>query len=333
MEDDTLAGHLAALGLTEPETSRYLRLLSAPADPGGDPGGGAEPDGASRAAEDRRLIALGLAAVSPAGARTLIPVPPGTALELLSRRSALRLKEAQAAVTAAYERYRRRHPAAGDGTAAEELTGEDAERRLAAALTAAEDEVLCLDNQPPVWRGELGTATAVSLMRRGVRHRTVYAQAAFDRPGHLSGAVEPRMAAGEQARTLPGLPVWLTLIDDRVAFVAGPPADGDDACRGLLAVRPGALLTALRALFEACWDRALPLPVPQATGSSAATRPGPAERRILAMLAAGAPDSQIVRELGVSRRTFFRRMELLMAQAGAGSRFQLALQAQRRGWL
>nr|WP_308314826.1 hypothetical protein [Streptomyces sp. CNQ085] len=26
-------------------------------------------------------------------------------------------------------------------------------------------------------------------------------------------------------------------------------------------------------------------------------------------------------------------MELLMAQAGAGSRFQLALQAQRRGWL
>jgi hypothetical protein len=51
------------------------------------------------------------------------------------------------------------------------------------------------------------------------------------------------------------------------------------------------------------------------------------------MLVAGAPGSRIIREPGVSRRTFFRRMELLMAQAGAGSRFRPALQAQRRGRL
>ena len=90
------------------------------------------------------------------------------------------------------------------------------------------------------------------------------------------------------------------------------------------------MLSALSALFELSWQAALPL-----HGSAAGTprRPFPYERRILSMLAAGVPDNQIIRELGISRRTFFRRLELLMAQAGATSRFQLALHAQRKGWL
>ncbi|MGH3735455.1 MAG: LuxR C-terminal-related transcriptional regulator [Micromonosporaceae bacterium] len=57
------------------------------------------------------------------------------------------------------------------------------------------------------------------------------------------------------------------------------------------------------------------------------------ERRLLALLAAGAGDETIARTLGVSRRTFFRYLEKLMSRAGATTRFQLAMHATRQGWL
>lgn len=41
----------------------------------------------------------------------------------------------------------------------------------------------------------------------------------------------------------------------------------------------------------------------------------------------------IARELDISRRTLFRRLQVLMAGLGAVNRFQPALQAQRQGWL
>jgi DNA-binding NarL/FixJ family response regulator len=41
----------------------------------------------------------------------------------------------------------------------------------------------------------------------------------------------------------------------------------------------------------------------------------------------------IARELGVSRRTLYRRLQVLMARLGAANRFQMALHAQRNGWL
>ncbi|MGV9897775.1 helix-turn-helix domain-containing protein, partial [Streptomyces tendae] len=59
----------------------------------------------------------------------------------------------------------------------------------------------------------------------------------------------------------------------------------------------------------------------------------PADRRLLRLLAGGATDEVAARELGISRRTLFRRLQVLMARLGAANRFQLALQAQRAGWL
>ncbi|MFD5423824.1 hypothetical protein ACFWJT_38140, partial [Streptomyces sp. NPDC127069] len=61
--------------------------------------------------------------------------------------------------------------------------------------------------------------------------------------------------------------------------------------------------------------------------------PPPPHRRLLRLLAGGAGDEVIARELGISRRTFFRRLQILMARLGAENRFQMALQAQRNGWL
>ncbi|MEE1929556.1 helix-turn-helix transcriptional regulator [Streptomyces sp. TRM 70351] len=377
MDDAGLAAHLAALGLAPAAADLYLRLLAedgrdgGEGDGGGSGGGGdgadgpasgstdGSPDGFVDAADSGAAAALvdaGLAAGPPDGCGPLVPVPPDGALELLAGRRALRLAEARAAVTGAYERYRRRTPAVPCAVAAEEATGAEAERRIGEALAGARQEVLCFD--PPPYPpsgaggggadgggagGAGGTAAVTALLRRGVRHRVVYTRAALARPGYLTDRVQPRVDAGEEARVLAELPVGLTIVDDRVAFVGQPPPACADARGGVhvvLVVRPGALLTALRALFGLLWERALPLQPPGPARSAAAPpasggayRPGPAERRILAMLVAGVPDSQIIRELGVSRRTFFRRMERLMTHTGATSRFQLALHAQRRGWL
>ncbi|MBB1260468.1 helix-turn-helix domain-containing protein [Streptomyces alkaliterrae] len=331
-----LAGHLAALGVDREAVGLYLDLLS-----GIEPAGtGAEREPAvysvRRAEAVGRLVELGLVVENPEGpARPPLPVPPGAALDLLSRRATLRLEEATAAIAGAYERYRRRDPAASGGVVAEEVTGDDIERRLGEALGSARKEVLRFDTPPYFWSSARGADSEIAMLQRGVQVRAVYARASLAHPGHLTTNIQPCVDAGEQARVLPELPVKLTIIDDRVGFVSLSIADVDIS-GSLLVVRPSGLLTALRALFEACWERALP--IQSVTGSSPASaalsvRPGPTERRILAMLVAGVPDSQIIRELGVSRRTFFRRMELLMAQAGAASRFQLALQAQRRGWL
>ncbi|MFD0380416.1 LuxR family transcriptional regulator, partial [Streptomyces sp. NPDC127112] len=70
-------------------------------------------------------------------------------------------------------------------------------------------------------------------------------------------------------------------------------------------------------------------PPPRAPARAAA----PPHRRLLRLLAGGAGDEVIARELGISRRTFFRRLQILMARLGAENRFQMALQAQRNGWL
>ncbi len=61
--------------------------------------------------------------------------------------------------------------------------------------------------------------------------------------------------------------------------------------------------------------------------------PSEEERQILALLTAGLPDAAVARELGLSNRTYHRRLHDMMDHLGARTRFQLARQAARRGWL
>lgn len=48
---------------------------------------------------------------------------------------------------------------------------------------------------------------------------------------------------------------------------------------------------------------------------------------------AGLTDSAIARVNGWSSRTTYRRLQRLMAELGASSRFQAGSLAERRGWL
>ncbi|MFF2328143.1 MULTISPECIES: LuxR C-terminal-related transcriptional regulator [unclassified Streptomyces] len=321
-----LEEHLALLGLSAEATRLYRSLIDGPTRHG--------PAGTGSAAARQELIDSGLAAEAPAAwsdspAPVLFPLPPTAALELLTRRQEMRLEEARSGIAMAFDRHRRSMPPGPNDGIVEVVDGDAAiERRLEELRNSAEHETRMFDS-PPYFRDTArATRTATDLLARGVRHRVVYSQAALTHPGKLDGNILPCVEAGEEARVLPALPVKLTLIDDQAALVSLPIATVD-VNHVLLVVRPGALLAALSELFALAWDTALPLH----GGQGAAQRLSPTERRILAMLAAGVPDAQIIRRLGISRRTFFRRMEILMAQTGATSRFQLALHAIRRGWL
>ncbi len=54
---------------------------------------------------------------------------------------------------------------------------------------------------------------------------------------------------------------------------------------------------------------------------------------VLALMAVGMKDEAIARQLGMSPRTLRRRSQELLAELGAGNRFQAGVEAARRGWI
>ena len=169
----------------------------------------------------------------------------------------------------------------------------------------------------------------LATLARGVTQRVLYSRASLEYPGYLATVIEPCVAAGEDARVLPSVPVKLLIIDDASALVSLSIREAD-VHNTLLIVQPSGLLSALIALFEVTWQGALSF---YSRDNPPPMRLRQADRRLLSLLAAGVPDDDIAREIGISRRTLSRRIELLMARLGVTTRFQMALQAQRRGWL
>ena len=98
-------------------------------------------------------------------------------------------------------------------------------------------------------------------------------------------------------------------------------------------VHPSSLLDALSELFEATWDRGVPLNHPSSPDGGEAGDLTGRDRDLLGLLAAGSTDQSIARTFGWSARTVHRHVHRLMALVGAETRFQAGLQAARRGWL
>lgn len=255
------------------------------------------------------------------------PVPPAAALEVLARHRTAELEESRVAVGGAFESFRRRRLATHRDTLVEVVTGDAVGPRTRQAWASAREQIRQLES-PPYTPMPESTDDALATLARGVTQRVVYSRESLEHPGRLRESIEPCINAGEQARVLPSVPVKLVIIDDAYALVSLAIEEAD-VNHTTLVVQPCGLLSALVALFEQCWRQALPF-------HGRTTAPGglpPADRRLLWLLAGGASDETIARELGMSRRTLFRRLQVLMARLGAANRFQLALHAQRNGWL
>ncbi|MFB7224680.1 hypothetical protein [Streptomyces sp. NPDC056227] len=166
-------------------------------------------------------------------------------------------------------------------------------------------------------------------MARGVAYRVVYSADILQEPKALEVAHEC-VDRGEQARVFPDLAMNLLLCDDGLAVlsVVAP----DRAGHHTVVVQPSGFLDGLIGFFESHWRLAVPLP-PAGDAVESGVRPTNESRQLLGYLSAGLTDESIAREFGVNKRTVTRRIARLQEVLGAKTRFQLGVQAGRRGWL
>jgi DNA-binding CsgD family transcriptional regulator len=196
---------------------------------------------------------------------------------------------------------------------------------------AARHEVRAFDKPPyfvpPGEHGDDGPNLEErrSLQQGRVGYRVVYDQQSVALPGRLEN-IWDGIRRGERARVGAGVPVKL-VISDRTEAIISSPADFE---RGLAYVlHPSSLLDLAGGLFEATWDRAMPL---NRTDRNDATI-DETDRQLLGLLATGATDEVIARTFGWSIRTVQRHLHEIMRRVGAQTRFQAGMEAVRRGWV
>jgi DNA-binding CsgD family transcriptional regulator len=252
--------------------------------------------------------------------------PPRAALETWAAAKELEAARARKSAEALSRLYASVH---GAGSAfVETVEGKLAARELFRMLLAsARDEMRGLERGPYLRDTAPAPERAqVEGMRRGLPCRAVYDTGVLHDEGLLS-AVRQSVEAGEQARVLPDVPMKLLMSDRDRALIILPRDDGVEA--DALLVYPSKLLDVLSDLFEVFWRLAAPI----ATGSSPQDGAPADSDRLLALLTAGLTDEAIARDLGISERTVHRRVSRLQELLGARTRFQLGVQASRRGWL
>jgi DNA-binding NarL/FixJ family response regulator len=289
------------------------------------------------------LVRDGLATRSAGRPPRFTAVSPDVAVTALIQEREHRLDEARSLVERLTQTHREAARISHPDMAVELLTDRDdisaAVRRLSAE---ARREVRAFDRPPYVDRPGSNLDAQVQRQRTGVIHRVIYDREAVGWPGRLDNDIGPSIRTGEQARVRNELPLKLVLSDDRSAIIPFSLAQGGQSVAYL--IHPSPMLVALSSLFEAQWERALPLlttesprhaavPVPVPDADPGAPPPGPETRALLALLAAGLTDAAIARAQGWSERTTQRRIHRLMTELDATTRFQASLTAARRGWL
>lgn len=278
----------------------------------------------------RTLEAHGLVSrVSGAPTRYVV-TDPAIALDVLLLEREQQIKRARIRAQELAERHH--HVAAGRDPAelVEVVAGRQAVmQRVDQAQRSARHEIRGFDKPPYAGNRDATADFQLEFVRHGGVLRAIHERTALEAPGHLA-LIEQGVALGEQARVLPRLPMKLFLVDDRLAII--PLQAAPAAIESSVVVHRSALLEALATLFETLWQLALPLEL-ATTDPSLLDNPSAEERHILASLTAGLPDEAIARQLGLSDRTYQRRIHDLMERLHVQTRFQLARQATRRGWL
>jgi sugar-specific transcriptional regulator TrmB len=186
--------------------------------------------------------------------------------------------------------------------------------------------------QPPKPE-DVGTPNVAedAALKHGVRYRVIYSRAAIEYPGMLAH-IARYVAAGEEARVVPEVPMKLDIADQAMAML---PLSMDESrvIEARLVIHQSPLLEALVAFFDMMWERAIPIAGIEALpGIDGSAEGSPhEEERLLTLLAAGLKDEAIARQLGIGLRTLHRRISELMRSLGAETRYQAGLQVARRG--
>lgn len=276
----------------------------------------------------RALLRVRLIRITDTG--VYVAPPPNASIEGLVSAEQQRLEQRQRQIHAAR--------AAVSDFATEHLTGQ-AERwtPMPVDVVSGAESIAVLEDLSRTTSGDI-----VSFVRRS-RHRhfpylvevgsrvlaegramrTVYPMTALDDEFELE-AIRLWVARGEQARIAPQIPVRLVVFGDEAALIdASYDKDSDTE----LVLRTPAIVAALRELFERVWTRSVTVPRLGVQADDDGLK------RILELLALGAKDETVARNLGVSLRTVRRRVADLLDELGATTRFQAGMEAVRRGWV
>ncbi|MET9880669.1 helix-turn-helix domain-containing protein [Actinacidiphila glaucinigra] len=281
------------------------------------------------------LVRDGLAVRSAGRPPRFSAAAPDVAVGALINEREQQLGEARALVQRLVETHREAARISHPDMAAELLTDrEDISKAVHRLTTGARREVCAFDRPPYVDRPGSNLDGQLERQRTGVTHRVIYDREAVAWPGRLLDDIMPSMRAGEQARMRPELPLKLVISDGRAAIIPFSLAPGGQSAAYL--IHPSPMLVALQSLFEAQWERAIPLgeaagPISAEPGQPG--QPGAETLALVSLLASGLTDAAIARTQGWSARTTQRRIHRLMTELGASTRFQTGLEAARRGWL
>jgi sugar-specific transcriptional regulator TrmB/DNA-binding CsgD family transcriptional regulator len=271
----------------------------------------------------------GLARRTPETPPRYTAADPDVALDILLLRREEEIKRARARASELSERFRRAAARQDPSQLVEVVTGREAVLERSRDIARSTRKELRGLDKPPYATGRF-ESVAEAVVRRGGTVRTIYEQAAVEARGGITGDIMDGARRGEEDRLLPQLPTKLILVDDRIAII--PLQAAPAVLESAVVIHASALLEAISALFEALWRVALPLDLAR-SGATGANELSQEDRHILALLTTGLPDDAIARQLDVSDRTYQRRLRSLMERAQARTRFQLARQAARRGWL
>jgi predicted transcriptional regulator len=320
-----------ALGLSEPDGQVYAALVAAPrstaADLAARCGLTVQQSGKSLS----RLAQHGMATRAPVDRDHYLAVAPDVAIGTLIGHRETELRSARAEMHRLMDAFREASRYTDPARSVEVLTGAEAiAQRLDYLQDTSVQQVRGFDCPPYVQDVAANLSNQRRKMIEGVRYRTVYDREAVAWPGRLEEDILIGVRDGEEARVRTTLPMKLIMSDDRMAIV--PISVGDSVLDAAYVIHPSALLQALDRLFEAEWERAVPL---QASLDADGGPAGPDDdhRKLLGLLAAGLTDESIARSLGWSARTTQRRLQALMRELGASTRFQAGLAARERGWL
>jgi DNA-binding NarL/FixJ family response regulator len=335
---------LESLGVSDMEERVYHTLLQNPA---------ATLDDLAFAAgvgqgELRRLLSSldmkGLISRSNGGSHGYMAVVPDVAVEGLIQRRQEELELIRAYLPQLRKEYHSPTDRENPMEFVEVVSGREAVARRFVQLQQGATETVLIFDKPPY--AQLDKADAdddpvnqleFRRLQEGIRYRAIYASETLASPGRAQ-LIHAYMRAGEAARVSPDLPMKLAIADLRLAImpliVHVSAQNATSQVESAVVIHQSSLLDALATLFEAFWERALPLSFSAEAGMDL----GPEEDEqamelLLALLTAGLTDEAIAHQLGISIRTVRRRIRRLMDHLGVVSRFQAGIQVAKRGWL
>lgn len=198
-----------------------------------------------------------------------------------------------------------------------------------ATCSRPKEEFICAAEDLTTWSSPRSKRQTKHLLRRqsgtNVRMQKLYNPAAVADPHHADHLLALRHAGVGVRICATVLPHETIIIDRKVAILAGTPVDG---VRDYTVIMEPRAVAGVRTLYQATWASATDL---QDYLPSKPPDIGDQGREILRHLSAGRKDETAARSMGVSVRTYRRRVAELMTRLGAESRFQAGERAQALG--